>query len=80
MTEEKILNLAIATSIRLWNFDIVKFVFKEDKWYYFICTSNNRPRWSSLPIGLKINEKGDIKTIYDLSLRMKLKSKILEKE
>lgn len=69
MGEKDYLKLATDFSIRNWNFDIVKPAGEKQGWFYFSCTRNGRPRWSSLPCALRINVVGDIEVLEDFQTR-----------
>lgn len=54
------LKLATDYSIKQWGFDIVCFAGEEEGWYYFSCTREGRPHYSSLPVAIRINSLGEI--------------------
>lgn len=49
------LKLATDYSIKQWGFDIVRFAGEEDGWFYFSCTKEGRPHYSSMPVAIRMN-------------------------
>ena len=66
MTKDEALKLAKEFSIKEWNFDIVLYAGEEDGWHYFSCTREGRPKYSSMPVAIRVNAsrieeiKGDV--------------------
>lgn len=56
-----------------YNFNIVKFIEKKDEWYYYSGTKKGRPHYSSLPIVIRINQKGIIERVKE-NIRYKLRT------
>ncbi len=73
MGEKDYLKLATDFSIKNWNFDIVKPAGEIQGWFYFSCTRNGRPRWSSLPCAVRINGVGTIEALEDLPTRLAIR-------
>lgn len=70
---EKIDYLRIAKeySIKQWGFDIVLPAGEEDGWHYFSCTREGRPHYSSMPIAIRVNEKGSIEELgWDVRMKV----------
>lgn len=58
MNKEEAMKLAKEYSVSKWNFDIVLYAGEEDGSHYFSCTREGRPKWSSMPIAIRINRNG----------------------
>lgn len=63
------LNLAKAYSMEHWRFDIVLPAGQQGEWYYFSCTRQGRPKWSSLPCAIRINKHGEVEELEDFQSR-----------
>ncbi len=57
------LKLATDYSIKQWGFDIVRFAGEEDGWFYFSCTREGRPHYSSMPVAIRVNAEGKIEEL-----------------
>lgn len=68
------LKIAKDYSLKKWNFDIVKSAGELDGWHYFSCTRVGRPRWSSLPCAIRINQEGGIEELEDFESRRRISS------
>lgn len=74
MGEKDYLKLATDFSIKNWNFDIVKPAGEKHGWFYFSCTRNGRPKWSSMPCAIRINNVGKIEVLEDFQIRRAVSS------
>lgn len=83
MDKKDYLKIAQEYSINLWNFDIVRYAGEEDGWHYFSCTREGRPRYSSLPLAIRVNNSSggveeingnDRLTVNAMAYRLSLKS------
>lgn len=63
MEEKDYLKLAKEYSLKEWNFDIVLPAGDEDGWHYFSCDRAGRPKYSNMPVALRINNKREIEEI-----------------
>lgn len=63
------LSLAKAYSMEHWRFDIVLPAGRHGEWYYFSCTRKGRPKWSSLPCAIRINNRGEVEELEDFQSR-----------
>ena len=54
------LKLAKEFALKEWNFDIVNPAGEEDGWHYFSCTREGRPKWSSYPCAIRVNESSGV--------------------
>ncbi|MBD5237531.1 MAG: hypothetical protein HDS62_08400 [Bacteroidales bacterium] len=58
MEKKDYLKLATEYSIKMWNFDIVLYAGEEDGWHYFSCTREGRPKYSSMPVAIRVSSDG----------------------
>lgn len=71
MEKKDYLKIAKEYSIKTWNFDIVHFAGEENGWYYYSCTREGRPHYSSMPVAIRVNHNGEIEELPS-SLWMKV--------
>lgn len=69
MTLDEIKELAIKYAWDNYKFDIVAYAGEEDGWHYFSMTCDGRPKYSNMPLVLRIGSNGDTETIVDLIIR-----------
>lgn len=74
MDNDDYLKIAKEYSLRQWGFDIVLPAGEEDGWHYFSCTREGRPKYSSLPMAIRINSKGKVEDLDGFFMRSKVSS------
>lgn len=72
MEKKDYLKLAKDYSIKQWGFDIVLPAGEEDGWHYFSCTKEGRPKYSSMPVAIRVNSKGNIEKLEGYAIRSKV--------
>lgn len=71
MENQYYLALAKEYAIKHWRFDIVLPAGEEDGWHYFSCTREGRPKYSSMPMAIRVNGKGDIEELgWDVRMKV----------
>lgn len=63
MEQKDYLKLAKEYAMKQWRFDIVLPAGEEEGWHYFSCTREGRPKYSSMPTALRINESRKIEEV-----------------
>lgn len=63
MEKKDHLKIAKEYSIKIWNFDIVRYAGEEDGWQYFSCTREGRPHYSSMPLAIRVNNNGEVEEV-----------------
>ncbi len=63
MEKKDYLQLAKEYSMKHWRFDIVLPAGEEDGWHYFSCTREGRPKYSTMPMAIRVNSNGEIEVV-----------------
>ncbi len=63
MEKKDYLQLAKEYAMKHWRFDIVLPAGEEDGWHYFSCTREGRPKYSSMPLAIRVKSKGEIEVV-----------------
>lgn len=80
MTVEEALKLAKEFSIKNWNFNIVLYAGEEDGWHYFSCTREGRPKYSSMPVAIRVSKYGVVEELgWDVRMKVIRMAKELSK-
>lgn len=68
------LQIAKDYAMKMWRFDIVLPAGEEDGWHYFSCNRENRPKYSNMPVAVRVGVNGRVKEIRNTTLSRRIDS------
>lgn len=78
MKEKDYLKIAKEYSMKEMKFDIVLYAGEESGWRYYSCDRKGRPRYSNIPVAIRVNCRGDVERFGDINFRMKVYRRAVE--
>lgn len=68
------LQIAKDYAMEKWRFDIVLPAGEEDGWHYFSCNRENRPKYSNMPVAIRVRFDGEVEEILNRMLSRRIDS------